>query len=569
MSSPNPEPFAAARFVISAEIRDASTDKPIVTFGVRDSGFGTENFGDIVAVSATFALNTIPTASLVLAVGNNTITGDDATIYDIRNRIKARDGISVFLEIIPFDVGDKTKIRAAKYKIFEGFVVGIGYQRSHNHANYVLNLVHWLDDLNNSTSVNGDWLPGAPADYAAAAMTTILNTGGTTSLGTKPTFTIDLVAQQAREDLWAKVIKPACQKLAGYNPRANILGDAENNPAALAALDRMPGAGAAANKYYRPLELRVQSDNNFHKSLNDYFTNVFADPSAQNSFWAKIITEIAPDFLFAISPAVDWALPIPVCAGLRWPDDGKVIAASEYNYANFNANMSQIIEAVHIIYPLTSNVNAAPEKTGAAAQQPNSYRRMYASYPPPEVISADKEKRGLKLFKQPPRWLDGIDATGLLALYTIQTNVLTTGTPTPAAKLSLPDLVNSTIDAVENAKSIVADFAQQMYCNKVLQQRVGELSGALRFDIAPGSIVKIMTPLRDATTNNEHVIASVMAVSYVINAERATAGTSFTIAHTKTEAESTNEFYSVPRPPLYGNSPAYTPFYDGPLAEPI
>jgi hypothetical protein len=192
---------------------------------------------------------------------------------------------------------------------------------------------------------------------------------------------------------------------------------------------------------------------------------------------------------------------------------------------------------------------------------------MYASYPPPEVISNDKQKRGLKLFKQPPRWLEGLDAGGLTALYSTQTRILTTGTPITDA--TLPGLVNSTIDAVEKAKSVVADFAQQLYCNEVLQQRVGELSGALRFDIAPGSIVKIMTPSRDAAKTDEHVIASVMAVSYVINSERATAGTSFTIAHTKTETESTNEFYSVPRPPLYGNSPTYTPFYDGPLAEPI
>lgn len=569
MSSTDTEPFAAARFVISAEIRDAVTNEPIVNFGgSRSAGIGKADFGDIIAVSATFALNTIPTASLVLAVGYNTVTSTPATIHDIRDEIQARDGISVFLEVIPADSGDKTKIPAAKYKIFEGFVVGIGYQRSHTHANYVLNLVHWLDDLNNSTALNGDWLPGAPADYAAAAMTTTLNSGTATVLGTVPEFKFPSVAQLSREDLWAKVIKPACQTLAGYNPRASVLGSAENNPAALAALDKMPGTAGPALKYYRPLELRIPPDTNMDGSLNKYFTKVFSDPSSQNSFWAKIITEIAPDFLFAISPAVDWALPIPVCAGLRWKDGGKVIAATDYNYASFNANMAQIIEAVHIIYPIGSSMNTSSEATAQNAQQPNSYMRMYASYPPTEVISASRQKRGLKLFKKPPDWLNGLDASSLTALYSIQTRALTTVTATTTTA-ELPGIVNSTIDAVEKAKSVVADFAQQLYCNEVLQQRVGELSGALRFDIAPGSIVKIMTPLRDAATKDDHVIASVMSVSYVINAERATAGTSFTVAHTKTPAESTNEFYSVPRPPLYGTSAAYTPFYNGPLAEPI
>ena len=562
MASPDPEPFAAARFAISAVIKDAVTGVPVVSFG---AGY----FGDIISVSATFALNTIPTASLVLGIGYNSVTGKPATIHDVRDKIQARDSISVFLEVIPADAGDKTKIRAATYKIFEGFVVGIGYQRSHTHANYVLNLVHWLDDLNNSTALNGDWLPGAPADYASAALTTTLNSGATTVLGAVPAFEFPSVARSASEDLWAKVITPACQKLAGYSPRTNLLGTAENNSAALAALARMPGAAGAGGKYYRPLELRVPPDTtNMDKSLNEYFTKVFSDPSAQNSFWAKIVTELAPDFLFAISPAVDWALPIPVCSGLRWQPGGKVIAATDYNYASFNANMSQIIEAVHIIYPLGSSMNTSSEATKANAAQPNSYMRLYASYPPPEVISDNKQKRGLKLFKQPPPWLNGLDASALMALYSSQTLVLTAGASPPTAA-ALPGLVNTTIDAVEKAKSVVADFAQQMYCNEVLQQRVGELSGALRFDIAPGSIVKIMTPLRDAATNDDHVIASVMAVSYVINAERATAGTSFTVAHTKTPAESVNEFYSVPRPPLYGTTPAYKPFYNGPLAEPI
>jgi hypothetical protein len=399
-------------------------------------------------------------------------------------------------------------------------------------------------------------------------MTDVLNNDdGPNVMGAIPDFDVPDVVAASREDLWKRVIKPACEKLAKYIPRGNTLMDPPpSNPAALNALNKMPGT----SPYYRPLELRIPPTDtlNMYKSLNTYFKNVFADPSSQNSFWAKIVTELAPDFLFAISPAVDWALPIPVCSGLRWKDGGKVIHATEYNYASFNANMAQIIEAVHIIYPLGSSTETAPENTSPTAKQPNSYLRMYASYPPPKVISANNQLRGLKLFKRPPPWVSATDAPELMALYSTQTLALTTG-GADAPAVTLPDLVDRTVAAVANAQSIVADFAQQMYCNEVLQQRVGELSGALRFDIAPGSIVKIMTPLRDRVAPEDHVIASVMSVSYVINAERATAGTSFTVAHTKTPAESLNEFYSVPRPPLYGTSATFEPFYDGPLADPI
>jgi hypothetical protein len=78
-----------------------------------------------------------------------------------------------------------------------------------------------------------------------------------------------------------------------------------------------------------------------------------------------------------------------------------------------------------------------------------------------------------------------------------------------------------------------------------------------------------MTPARDTALNNptadpdeEHVVASVMSVSYVINAERATAGTSFSIAHTKIKSElASNSIYSVSTPPLYSEA-----WHGGPLA---
>jgi hypothetical protein len=128
--------------------------------------------------------------------------------------------------------------------------------------------------------------------------------------------------------------------------------------------------------------------------------------------------------------------------------------------------------------------------------------------------------------------------------------------------------------AYQEAQNVIEDFAKHWYLTEVLQQRVGELSGPVRFDIAPGSIVKIATPIGDkiGTAALDYVVASVISVSFVINSERATAGTSFTVAHTKTpeEANSTSN-YSTGKPPLYGangDSDDTVTFYGAPLAEP-
>jgi hypothetical protein len=109
-------------------------------------------------------------------------------------------------------------------------------------------------------------------------------------------------------------------------------------------------------------------------------------------------------------------------------------------------------------------------------------------------------------------------------------------------------------------------YATHWYMSEILQQRYGELSGPLRFDIAPGSIVKIETPIRDREheTNNENLYASVMSVTFAINADKATAGTSFSIAHTRTQEELDSD-YSTDTAPLYGK----TKWLGGPLAKPI
>jgi hypothetical protein len=547
------EPYASARFKVWA---------------IFETDSGTVRFDDVIAASASFALNTIPTASLVVAVGINAVTGEPATIHEAKARLKARDKATVYLTIFP-GAGDTQRLRAGTYVIFEGLFVGIGYQRSHNHANYALNLTHWLDDLNNSSAINGNWCPGVPHDYAQqATYDRIQDVSDSPTFAPVPGFTNALCSHNnITSDLWDRVIKGLFLQLAGYSPfRAqNAAPDPNANAAAKAALDKMPGDGI---QYYKPLEFQLGAadSTNISESFAKYFTSTIGSSFVQNSFWAKLITEYAAQCLFAISPAVKWALPIPFCAGLRWQPGGKTIRATEYNYANFNANMNQIIESVEIAFPLSSNTNLSVTTTPPAGFERLSYYRPAAYYP----TEVKQDKRGLKLFKTAPIWAANADPSTLVGLRTT-VDARTTVKPNPPNGANLPGDVKDTGTAYRSLQATLAYYAQHMFVTEVLQQRFGELSGPLRFDIAPGSVVKIATPPRDRVDfeedgdPKEYVIATVMGVSYVINSERATAGTSFTIAHTKTEAEiSPDSIYAVDTPPMYKQA-----WQHGPLAEPL
>lgn len=543
------EPYMSAKFRVWAEFTTQS---------------GKITFNDVIAVSASFALNTIPTASLIVAVGSNVVTGKSATIHDALKRLGPRDKVKVMLEITAGS-GDTSMMEAGTYTIFDGFFIGIGYQRSENHANYTLNLVHWVDDLNNSSGINGNWFPGVPHDYAQQAL--IDSAGKTTSAA--PAGKLDQsipTLNNMKTDLWEEVLKPIFTALAGFSGR--LLQDSNTNltgnSAALAALQRMPGNG---KHNYKPLAMHLDdlATANLPASLSSYLAGSINDSFAQNSFWAKLVAEYTGQFLFALSPSVDWVLPIPFCAGLRWRDGGKEITARQYNYANFNANMSQIIESVDILYGVNSATGLYAITNPPPPIRP-SYYQPAASWPPIKETDpgADEFKRGLKLFKNPPEWLSKLDPTKLSG-QRATAGARHAAAPDRSAG-DLADDLDDTGAAYKQIRTIVESYAKQFYLTEVMQQRYGELSGPIRFDIAPGSIVKIHTPARDKkleTDKTEFVIASVISVSYVINAERAIAGTSFAIAHTKTEKEAKDgSYYSTDLPPLYKEA-----WHGGPLAE--
>lgn len=531
-------------------------------------------FDDIVSMSATFGLNAIPTASMVVAVGKDPVRGRNATIHATRPQLKPRDPVMVFLTMIP-ESGDTSKIPGKEYKIFEGYLSGIGYQRSHNSANFVINAVHWLDDLNNSGALTGNWMPGAAYDLAQAALYNVLSPGGgALGLGT-PTLdprreVVNLGNLQ--NDMWSDVIKPIYIKLAEWAKGRQQALDANGNgggtnsaaigPTVLGpgALMRMPGDGAA---YYTPvaLDLNGLSGSEIEDCIRVGLQIIDTNSFAYTTFWNKLVGETAPQFFFAISPAVDWALPIPFFAGLN--KEWKTIKADEYSYANFNANMSQLLESVDVFYPIN---NSMTNSSGLGSVSGAVGLEKPLGFYPPDVA---QDKQGLKLYKEPPGWLSN-------PVQWNRKSVRTTGEGSPVpGDMAAPNFgegsspIKSPRAMLEMIKGsgVIRRLAEHWYKSELLYQRYGEMSGYLRFDIAPGSIVKIETPPRDIKWYGDaqnHMFATVTQVSYSINAERAMAGTSFSLAHIRTEAENNDEKITNSYPPMFLEK-----WSGGPLADPM
>jgi hypothetical protein len=519
---------------------------------------------DVIGITATFGLNSIPAATLTLAPGINANTNKPASFHTLRasGRPKLREKVQVYLQIKTTD-GKKNKMLSSdKMLIFDGYFAGVGYQRANNSVNFTVHLVHWLDDLNCSSMASGNWLPGAPFDLAEGACAYSVGlTGGGAGSEVNMAPNIDpsgdfINTSTVQSDLWMDCLKKVMETVSDWPPPQLRGEGGQKNDAAKGALTKMPGIGS--DKYV-PLAMDLSGTNTdaAANGVTEAIKKATTESYAYSTFWGKLIGDWASQFFFAVSPAVEFAYPIPFFGGLKWEAGMKIIYADEYNYASFMANCAQILEEVDIFVssPSQSGVIA---KGNPSAPLPESNFNPSGWYP-----KKNQDRRGMILLKNLPGWLDRYGFNGG---YSPGTTGLITATPgdninpqhgAPPTEPPPEDL--------SRTKQLISDrFAEHWYKTELLQARYGEMSGKLRFDIAPGSIIKIEPPvhvMRELPDNSINMYATVVQVSYAINSEQAQAGTSFSLAHIRTEAENNDTQVTTcemcgggNRPPIYNKA---------------
>lgn len=524
------EPFAHQKFKLVADINGTI-------------------FEDVVSFSSTYKLNDIPKASLVVAVGYEARSNrkKKATIHDAKKKIKARDPVTVTLTMFAAAAGDTSKVESGTFVIFKGIVAGLGYERAYNSANYTISLLHWLDDMNNSSALNGNWFPGAPHAMAtnAAFYALSMTEGGAGSDPFSSVPAIDISGEvinkgNAESDFWGKVIKPLFKKICTYP-----LPDDGPNTAAIAALDRIDAPVPLA------LDLSGLDSANIELSLRYALTKESLDSFAYTSLWNKLWGEYASQFFFAVSPGAERSRVIPFFAGLQWSaaesKGGVHIKGDDYHYATLNANMTQFIETIMVFWPQNSDPMLG---TGGETQGFDDFSFPVASYPP--VAGGDKP--GLRLFKEPPPWLANVSPWPIYSGASTGVKGKAPGdcmAPGEGEENPPPDWLPPPRASQELGGSGICErLAKHWYKSEVLSQRYGELQGKLRFDISPGTTVKIDMPINEIGDDGS-MIGFVSSVSFSINAERASAGTSFGLSFLRTEEEDKEGIYTEKYPPLY------------------
>lgn len=525
---------------------------------------GDVTFDDVVAFTASFEPNNFPQATLAVPVGRGFRGTREkaAVIHNSVNDLRIQQKAEVFLRVIKLgsSPGDAEPWPSGEFKIFDGNAVGTGFQRTDRSVSFTIHLLHWLADLHYSSSVSGTSHPANPKHFSfnAAQVNPDVVLGGATGrpLWSSRSGGRSIISSgNIESDLWGSVLQPWLRAIASAD-RINIdqIPQGKQNDTALNALERIAPANTAGCHVPSALESQGIDGRALSDSLKTALLTETFDSFANTTLWSKLVGVWVPAFFLGVVPRVDDALVIPFTPGLQTPLT--TLTASEYSGAQLKSAMPRVPRSVGIFHSVMTrggfnltDGGTVPAKDLAGYFEPSG------------------NPDGLVLLKDAPGWLSfptlghnysksttGAEKKGAIG------SALTPQEGENDSEAPPPDETDESLTPLLDA------FAQQWFIVEMLKGRIGELSGKLRFDISPYSTIRIESARERFIPGDDlgdPVYGTVLRVSHHIDASAKRAGTAFTVAHLRTEAENSDERTSISKPPLYKNSFSGCSLIDG------
>ena len=325
------------------------------------------------------------------------------------------------------------------------------------------------------------------------------------------------------------------------------------------------------NQFARPLLQRINSTDAMSPSLelggggfpgdeqrlqaaviNSLVTNVFGAWEGAGQDLFQILYEAAQVFRLTIAPAIDGdgLLPITLCLG---GEPYKTIDPSEYwthiDMADL-AGFYDYLTRVGVYSPGYRPTQWAKSTVGAAILG-------YAEIPPEELTGG--KSAGRMELKVAPPWLVPSAIAGFL---TLGFGGAVPDASNPKDNKNTPDQGKA---ETEFLKSGLGDmYAESILYDELFAQRRTSVTGRFRADIAPGSLIKLVSPGKGSGEQSESLFAHVanVTLSAGLTDAGSFADTRLDLVSVRTEAEQSNENLTVDLHPLWQEE-----FRGAPLSE--
>ena len=531
--------------------------------------------------TVNYALNQVPSAVCAVAVGQDVRTLSRAAAHEF----------SPGQHILPAYItlrgngdwrspGDKRWTRAGEQVIFRGYLTGLPRGVRRGQASYRFQLLHWLSDLSFSSLLSRQSHATNPLRFRwrsvlpSVGSTAGVRTNAVTDYVSSGLFT----ATNIVADLWGNALFPFFCELSGNQVldftsvdgcAAAENGDETGNTELKQALGRLEtslsskdnfstdcGNGGAASPYFKSLSMAQDGiTDTIGDSIGRYCRKQTEREIYGNTAWSKLVGDFGPRFFFTVVPRVETAIIAPFAPGYRETIDqefgGGLI--SDPTYIGSTGSLSRPLKAVGV--PRSGPASLAGGLGDAYRQV--SDRVLGGCFSP-------GPSTGMILFRQPPAWLQNVPMQPSDVSKTVlNDNALIVGSATTPRDPSTSSISESTPEAaVEDSQNYYTRIARYYYISEMLRGRSGVVYSKPRFDIAPGSNIRVPTQnalLIDGDSDNGDIIGQVSQVATTFDATAKTASSAFSLVNVRNSRENADDRTSAPGHPLYATNFAGAP----------
>jgi hypothetical protein len=538
---------------------------------------------EVSRLSVTHGINEVPEAVCTLAIGRNVSDANAfAAAHTQTDKLIATRKATITVKLSgDFDIHPKRKAWPEKpFTLFKGRVAGtFRTVAATGQSQLAVQLAGELADMSAGSFMSARVRAGSADDLAFPASMRMFGQGAGGDQNPDVAGQVAFVTNVAgtslgadlQNDLWVG-IKKLIAEIASSTPFAPVgalasltLNDAspEGGGDAIQALASVEGETPAVKdlagrdtpyKFGSPVRFR-DAFLPMYDTISRSLLLLQTAQVATQTTWDVLIGTILPWFQLQICPGTTFSVVAPICPGLRLPEGQywKTISPGEYVAIDQKSALDRPLRSVVV----HGNIGLDGQAFGGgdANDLPTATGGIYLS-----TAGQNSTNYGSTLFVKTPPWLASAVTANTLTPKADNIKVAAdkgqaNGVPHPAAKLG------------EEYQNVLDHYAHAIYVSLALRGRSLTISGKLRFDIGPGSHVKILGS-GDVFRDEEDTLAfdlyaHVIRTTVVIDAETPQAVTSFQLGGVRTETENQDDNFSIAAHPLYTDVMRGMPLVDG------